>query len=527
MVDKVIPYLINLGDIVPARSKASLLNEMAIALIECINIYGKKISKLGKINKIACCFWPVRLIPLNETRACVCSYLLNKQEKLPVGKFAQTLPKPDNVITGADANSFLASLQSYNDNYLKKTKNFKRGILIQEALFNTNEIEYFKNFFLNQYDLNSFGEPYFLLEGDPIAKSVNQIKIIQEVYDFVSLKDIKMLDNYATIITNISNKWITKGSQVADKIKGTTIDTKNEEKQLALLNQELQREKERDLGDSPEALLKSGKYKISDKTSEFLNQINAFKNSVERLRNAINKRDLFLLEEGLKELDLKYSEIGNSISRYKTEIDQLKKNLEREKGDIQNIQQKKITELERKISEVEKQIEAKHEDLNKELANAEDIVVQIKQERQACLDNIEMIKDIELTNVQNFFKNYTIEIKTQNIAVGIPIFIFYFVDPNSSKTTERAPVFPILIEKGRIVTTKIKESFRSKIRDLMNKYNPMINLVESQGDKCNLMKQIKNLDTRLEDSINNLRMSKVLNKKQAARAVEIINNLVW
>ncbi len=123
MVDKVIPFLINVGEGIPTRSKATLLDEMAMALNECINIYGKAIKKLGKINRISLCFWPVRLIPLSDTRACVCSYLLNKQEKLSVGKFAQTPPTPENLIQGADPTSFLNSLASYNTTYLKKTQN--------------------------------------------------------------------------------------------------------------------------------------------------------------------------------------------------------------------------------------------------------------------------------------------------------------------------------------------------------------------------------------------------------------------
>ena len=97
-MEKVIPYLINLGDFIPARSKAALLNEMAMALIECTEILGKTINKLGKVNRITNCFWPVKLCPLNDTRACVMSYLGNKQEKLNVGQFAQIPVKPDNII---------------------------------------------------------------------------------------------------------------------------------------------------------------------------------------------------------------------------------------------------------------------------------------------------------------------------------------------------------------------------------------------------------------------------------------------
>ena len=50
MVDKGIPYLMNLGEVLPTRSKALFLNEIAMALIECINLSGKKINKMGKIS---------------------------------------------------------------------------------------------------------------------------------------------------------------------------------------------------------------------------------------------------------------------------------------------------------------------------------------------------------------------------------------------------------------------------------------------------------------------------------------------
>ena len=100
------------------------------------------------------------------------------------------------------------------------------------------------------------------------------------------------------------------------------------------------------------------------------------------------------------------------------------------------------------------------------------------------------------------------------------------MDPNTNRTTERAPVLPILIDNGKIVRTKVKASFRQKLRDLMNKDNAMIDLVETQGDKNNLI-EMKNLDTRLEDSINDLRIRKILNKKEAEAAKEMITNLIW
>ena len=177
-------------------------------------------------------------------------------------------------------------------------------------------------------------------------------------------------------------------------------------------------------------------------------------------------------------------------------------------------------------SEVEKQIETKHSGLSKDLTTAEDVITQINTEKQSCLDNIESIKDREMTNVQNFFSNYTLEVKTQNIIVGIPIYIFYFVDPNTNRNTERAPILPILIDKGKIVRTKVKSAFRQKLRDLMNKDNAMISLVETQGDKNNLL-EMKNLDSRLEDAINDLRIQKLLSKKQAEAAKDVIANLIW
>ncbi|MHA2366253.1 MAG: hypothetical protein ACXAC7_20020 [Candidatus Hodarchaeales archaeon] len=526
MVDRVVPYLINMGEVIPARSQATLLNELAMSLIECIGIYGKSLKKLGKISKIATAFWPVRLIPLNETRACVCSYLLNKQDKLHVGKFSQMPPRPENVIQGADPVSFLSSLQTYNASYLKRTKNFKRGVVIQEALFSATEVGYFQNFFLNQYNLGSQTSPYFLLEGGSIAKSVNQTNIVQEVLDFVSQKDIDILDKIAERITQLCERWIEKGGKKVDKIRDTKVDTGEEEKQLEILNKELQEEKERTIEGSPEELVKTGKYKINDKTDELQHHLTTLKNSVNSLKNGINQRDLFLVEEGLKDVDIKYKDLGNSIARYKSEIAQLRKNVQREINDLERTRQQKIRELERKKSEVEKQIEAKHSGLSKDLSSAEDVIAKIATEKQSCLSNIESIKDIEMTAVQSFFNNYTLEVKSKNVIVGIPIYIFYFVDPNTSRTTERAPVLPILIEKGRIVRTKVKANFRQKLRDMMNKDNAMIGLVESQGDKNNLM-EMKNLDTRLEDAINDLRIRKILNKKQSEMAKTMIADLVW
>ncbi|MFW9879454.1 MAG: hypothetical protein ACFFG0_40780, partial [Candidatus Thorarchaeota archaeon] len=221
-----------------------------------------------------------------------------------------------------------------------------------------------------------------------------------------------------------------------------------------------------------------------------------------------------------------YQDLGNSISRYKNEIAQLRKNVQREISDLEKTKQQKIREIERKKAEVEKQIDAKHSGLSKDLSSAEGVVAQIKTEKQSCLNNIESVKDVEMTNVQNFFNNYTLELKTPDVVVGIPIYIFFFTNPNTNRTTERAPVLPILIDKGKIVSTKVKASFRQKLRDLMNKDNAMIDLVETQGDKNNLM-EMKNLDTRLEDSINDLRIRKILSKKQAETAKEMVANLVW
>ncbi|MHA2473574.1 MAG: hypothetical protein ACXAES_10105, partial [Promethearchaeota archaeon] len=287
-----------------------------------------------------------------------------------------------------------------------------------------------------------------------------------------------------------------------------------------------QAEKERKIEKTPEELVKSGKYKINDKTGELNNNLSSLKNSVDSLRNGINQRDLFLTEEGLKDIDIKYKDLGNSIARYKNEIAQLRKNVQREISDQEKTKHQKIRELEQKKSEVERQIDSKHSGLSKDLSSAEGIIAQINTEKQSSLDNIERVKDQEMTDVQNFFNNYTLEIKTQNTVVGIPIYIFYFIDPNTSRTTERAPVLPILIDNGKIVRTKVKASFRKKLRDLMNKDNAMIDLVETQGDKNNLL-EMKNFDTRLEDAINDLRINKVLGKKQAETAKSIIADLVW
>ncbi|MFO8020189.1 MAG: hypothetical protein R6U96_16310 [Promethearchaeia archaeon] len=527
---KTIPFLVNLGDVLPARSKATLLNEIAMALVELIDVYGRKIDSYGKIGQIAQAFWPVQLIPLSDTRACVCSYLLNSQEKIRVGKWNQIPAKPDNIISGSDPESFLESLKEYNDEYLEERtffKKFKRNKIVQEALFNTEQIGYFRNFFRNQYNLDNYNQPYFLLEGEPIAKSVDQIKIAPEIYDFVALKDVKMLDNYVDIIVELCDKWIEQGKNKAQKFKGTKVDTSEEEKKLEMLNKELKKEKERDLKNSPEELIKSGKYKINDKTTEFYNNINSLKNSVSRLEKAITKKNLFLLDEAMKDLNRQYKNMGNAITRYQNELDQLKSNLEKEQRDIARMHQQKISELETKIGEVESDIDAKHQNLNQNIASAEEIIVKIKEAKQEALQNIESIKDDELNAVQEFFNDYTIEIKTDNVVVGIPIFIFYFIDTKTNKTNERAPILPVMIDEGSVVSPKVKDNFRDQLSKYMNKLTPMVNLVEREGQKSNLMETIKNLDTRLEESINDLRIKKIIKKKTAKKARDVINNLVW
>ena len=216
-MDKVCPFLINLDEITPARSQATILNELTMALIECIGIYSKMLKKLGKVSKISMAFWPVRLSPLSDTRACVMSYLYNKQEKLNIGKFSQMPPRPEAVIKGADPTSFLGSLQQYDNTYLKRSKNFKRGLVIQEALFNTSEIGYFQNFFLNQYNLSAHPSPYFLLEGGPISKSVNQTRIINDIPEYVSQKDVQMLDTFGDAITKLCERWVEKGGKITNR----------------------------------------------------------------------------------------------------------------------------------------------------------------------------------------------------------------------------------------------------------------------------------------------------------------------
>ena len=526
MVEKAVPFLIDIGNVIPTRSKAALLDEMAMALIECIKLYGKAINKLGKINRITTCFWPVKLIPVNETRASVCSYLGNKQEKLNVGKFGQIPVKPDNVIKGADPQSFYTSLQSYNTTYLKKPKNFKRNTVIQEALFSSSEMHFFENFFVNQYNLGSFGEPYFILEGGPISKSVNQAKVVQDVFEFVSQRDEKMLDDYGAIITKLCERWISKGGQDVDKIRGKRVDTSEEEKQLAILNRELEALKNQEFEKTPEELVKSGKYKISDKTSDCLNDLNSVRNAVDKIKNAIDKKDWFLILEGVKELDLKYKNLGNTISRYKSDINNVDKSIRAEIRDTEKAHSQEIKEKERKIREVQRQIDEKHKGQSSDLSTAEDVVALIKKEKQSCLDNIDRVKNTDMTNVQNFLNNYTIDVRTKEVIVGIPLFIFYFVDPNTNRTTERAPILPVLIDKGKPVRTKVKDTFRKIIRDLLNKDSSMINLADAGAESGNLM-DMKNLDTRLEDAINDLRVKKILGKKEAATAKDIIINLVW
>ena len=84
-----------------------------------------------------------------------------------------------------------------------------------------------------------------------------------------------------------------------------------------------------------------------------------------------------------------------------------------------------------------------------------------------------------------------------------------------------------MIDKGKIQRTKVTESFRKELHNLMNKYTPMVDLIETEGETNNLMESIKNVDMQLEDAINDLRIQKILSKKEADQAKDVINNIVW
>ena len=87
----------------------------------------------------------------------------------------------------------------------------------------------------------------------------------------------------------VKNEGAVFNKQDAERIKGTKVDTSDEEKQLAILNRELQQEKERKIDATPEQLVKSGKYKINDKSGELYNNTNQVKNELIKFGLHINR----------------------------------------------------------------------------------------------------------------------------------------------------------------------------------------------------------------------------------------------
>lgn len=528
---KIIPFMI--GDIkyVPSQTRRTFIEEIALSLCLLFEENGSSIKKWGAIETISLCFWPVRLIPLNENRACITSYLLQNAPKVQVGPFKKIPPNPAVVVKASDSKSFINSLISYNSKYLSNKANFSRKMIIQEALFGIEEIYFFKPFFSNNYSLKTFEEKYFILSGDPITKSVNQINIRKEIYDFINFTDVKILDQYNEKINELCDKWIEKTSKDVDNYKIKTIDHQKEEEQLERLNKELREEKEKDLYDSDEELLNSGKFKINDISSVIINEIESLKKEILKLGQSTKEKNLPLINENIKNSYRECKKVENSIKQFDNEITVLKRNLVKERNNIRKNHNSVISSIESNINLIKAKMDSDEKDYNKEFVDLQDELKQIQNLKQKVNNNFLIIKEMELDQVQKFLHAYTLEIKTENVIVGIPIFIFNFRSHKAEKVDKYMPVLPILIsegkKKGNVANVKSKKRiiFTDRFIKIFNKYKAMKDLISVESKKNNIL-EIKNLTYLLLESIDELRMKELISKKIATNVKDLIESII-
>ncbi len=530
-MEKIVPFMIGDEKYVPSQSRRTFLEEIALGICVLFEENGNSMKKWGLIDAISICFWPVRLIPLNDNHACVCSYLFNSAPKIPVGPFKKTLPNPEAVIKASDSSTFIESLSDYDSKYLSNKSNFSRKISIQEALFGVDEISYLKPFLYNQYSIKSFEEKYFNLSADPISKSVNQINIRKEVYDFVNLADVKIIEQYNEKINNLCDKWIDKASKELDAFKVKTVDHSKEERQLERLNKELREEKERDLHDTDEELLASGKFKINNMSSVILKEIESLKNEISKISNFVRDKNLNRITETIQDSYRESQNVQNSIKSFDGEIATLKKNLARERDNIRKNQADKISALESEINEVKAKIDSDEKNYHKELFDIQNNVKKIQELKQKINATISSIKETELDNVQQFLQQYSVEIKTNNVILGIPILVFNFKSQKTDKFKRYMPVLPILISEGKRrgptvqIKSKTKSNFTVRFNNLFNKDKAIKDLVSSESQNNNLI-EIKNFTAQLLESVDELRIKEMVSKKIAANVKDLIESLI-
>lgn len=526
-MEKIVPFMIGEERYVPSQSRRTLFEEIALAICVLYEENGNSMKKWGVIDSVSKCFWPVRIIPLSDNRACVCSYLFNNAPKIPVGPFKKVLPNPESIIKASDSTTFIQSLSDYDSKYLGNKANFTRKPSIQEALFGVNEISYFKPFLSNQFNLKTFEENFFILSGDPITKSVDQIDIRKEVYNFVNLSDVKILDNYNEKINNLCNKWIDTTSKEIDEYKVKTVDHRKEEKQLERLNEELKEEKERDLHDTDEELLESGKFKINNMSSVILNEIESLKNVVSKISNHVRDKNLPLITETIQNSYRESQNVQNSIKTFDSDITQLKKNLVSERNNIRSNQDNKINSLQSEINTIKAKIESDEKEFNKEFLNVQNNLKIIQELKQKIKNQFLTIKESELDNVQQFLQNFTIEIKTDNVIVGIPILIFNFRSKKTDKISLNIPVLPILISEGKRkggtvqIKSKVKSIFTDRFKNLFNKYKSIQDLIAVES-KNNNLHEIKNFTSQVLEATDELRIKEQVSKKISASSKELM-----
>ena len=530
-MEKIVPFMV--GDIkfIPSKSHRTFIEEIALALCILFDEEGSGLKKWGTIESISLCFWPVRIIPLNENRACITSYLFNSAPKIPVGPFKKIPPNPEAVIKASDPESFISTLISYDAKYLSNQINFSRKTIIQEALFGIDEISFFKPFVYNLYDIKAFEEKFFILSGDPITKSVNQIKISKEIYDFINFTDINMLDQYNEKINKLCDQWIEKTSKDVDEYKLKTVDHRKEENQLERLNEELRREKEKDLHDSNEELLNSGKFKINDISPVIISEIESLKNEILKLSESTKEKNLSLINENIQNSYRECKRVENSIKQFENEISLLKRNLERERNIIQKNHNSKISRLESEIVTIKAKMDSDEKDYNKEFSDIQNSLKKIKELKQKINRDFLTIKELELDRVQKFLQKYTLEIKTENVIVGIPTLLFNFRKHKADKIYRYVPVLPILIHEGKRkgsvsnIKSKIKKVFTNRFINLCNKYRQIIDLISVESEKNNIL-EIKNFISQLFEAIDELRLKDLISKKIGINVKELIESLI-
>ncbi|MFX0099921.1 MAG: hypothetical protein ACFFCS_10080 [Candidatus Hodarchaeota archaeon] len=427
---------------------------------------GKVEKKLGDLQSIAVCYWPIYLVPIDDSNAYVLDGKNLYSQKVKTKVDMASLPGLNEIDEGS-IDSFVKSLEKHVGK-MEGFKNFKREEKKIDGMISKNA---FGDYFIPL--LKKLEKPYndnsFSLEPTLTANTVDFMhEEIKKVFD----TDVfDWARNDASEVQKLCEKWI-------EKIE---LDIQNQEQDPVL------------------SLKKKAEWNYPVMPTAVDGLIDTLKGQITQLRN--NEKN-----EALKESII----IADQAASNSNEINK-----------IMNDYAQKLKDLEQKIRQEEDIIAGER---NYWQDTIERIKVLLERERNAAKG----FEDDEKSNQSRFLEERTIRFKTDRVVVcGVPIYLLNFVKKGKMTTLVRAPVLlePVgTLRKTPFMEPKGYSEFEKTVSDWLlksqNEYEIQKNIKNQD------MLALPNLKIYISDGIDKLLDLDYLKKKKHTKLQEEIHEII-